>query len=223
MKKLYLLLTICTISSILNAQNFSADVPDLTIFTPQESIFTFEGSIDLQNHTFGDLNMAFEQIEENVPNGWQTSNCLGANCLPIGVKTGTFTLPVLSPDNYVIGHFYPNNVAGSGSMKIKIYEVFNPSASIILTYYGVAGTVSGVQELKATDVQAFPNPASDFLTIMLPNDGGASLKIELLDALGRVVKSEITTQSTTQLDISNLSKGVYFVATGAVRKKIIKG
>jgi hypothetical protein len=221
MKKIYPLIILVALTFVMNAQNFTSIVPDITI-TGQPGVFTFEGSIDLANNTFGDLAMGYELIEETVPFGWETSNCLGANCLPIGVTSGTFSLPVLSPDNYVIGHFYPNNVAGSGHMKIRIYELFNPNVSLELTYYGVAGVVSGVEELEDKDVQVFPNPMSDFLTIMLPNDNGVDIEIEIIDALGRLVKTEILNQSTTQLDLSDLNAGVYYLSTGSIRKKFIK-
>ncbi len=211
----------CLLASGFAQINFTPAVLDTTMYA-QPSTYTFEAAIGLQNNTFADLQLGFENIEENMPVGWQTSNCLGANCLPIGVTSGTFSLELMSPDNYIIGHFYPNNITGSGYMRIKVYEVFNPSNFVILTYYGVVGQVTDITQIKEEDVKVFPNPAQDVLNIIVPNDTSEKIELRVFDALGRLVKSMMTTQSATQLDIADLQAGVYVVELGNVRKKIVK-
>ena len=221
MKYLFIVSVLWLFVSVVNGQSFSSVTSDITIYD-QPSVFTFEGYIYLNNHTFGDLNMEFVNFEQSVPNGWETSNCLGDICLPIGVTNGSFSLPVLSSSNYVIGHFYPNNVAGSGYIKIKLFETFNPTDTIVLTYYGVAGSVSDVHDLEDADVQVFPNPAADFINVLLPNDDAKDLRIDILDMYGRVVKSELSSQSSFQINISDLPQGVYFFKTGLVKRRFLK-
>jgi hypothetical protein len=221
MKYLFFVSVFCLFLPFVKAQNFSSVTSDITIYD-QPSVFTFEGYIYLNNHTFGDLNMEFVNFEQSVPAGWQTSNCLGDVCLPIGVTSGSFSLPVLSSSNFVIGHFYPNNVAGSGYIKIKLFETFFPSDTIVLTFYGVAGSVSTVDDLEDSDVQVFPNPASDFINVMMPNDEAKDLRIDIFDMFGHLVKSEVSSQSSYQLNISDLPQGVYFLRTGLVKKRFFK-
>lgn len=202
------------------AQNFSAVVSDTTIYG-QPGEFTFEAGIDLINHSFGDLQLAFINLEQGVPTGWQTSNCLGANCLPIGVTSGNFTLGLVSSDNYVIGHFYPNNVPGSGLMRIKIYEVFNPDNFIILTYFGVAGQITSVEDLHPADLNIFPNPANDKINLVLPNDKGYRLKASLFSITGQQIKTFAIDQSLNILDVSDLPEGVYLLQMGNTKKKVV--
>lgn len=207
-------------SGALLAQNFPAVVSDTTIYG-QPGDFTFEAGIDLINHSFGDLQLAFTNLEQGVPSGWQTSNCLGANCLPIGVTSGNFTLGLVSSDNYVIGHFYPNNVPGSGYMRIKVYEVFNPDNYIILTYFGVAGQVTSVENLQPTDLNIFPNPANDKVNLVLPNDKGYHLQARLFSMTGQLIKTFGIDQSLNVLDVSDIPSGVYLLHMGSTKKKII--
>lgn len=107
-------------------------------------------------------------------------------------------------------------------MKIKVYDVFNPSDSIILTYYGVAGSVTSIALLKEKDVEVFPNPSFDMVTLVIPNDNALELAVSILDVLGRTVFTSSTNQSTSTIDLSQLSPGIYYVEVGNVRKRIIK-
>ena len=214
-----MLLFCCCIGQVWG-QNFTPLTLDTTLYGhPTVSIY---GDIPIQNNTFSYLNMRFEEIELSIPNGWQTSYCLGLDCLPIGITSKDFTLAVSSPDNYVNTHFYPNGIAGTGYVKLKIYEVFYPGDSVILTYHGVAGQITSVHELEEQDVVIFPNPTSDYLTLLLPNDEGTSMPVQIFDALGRLVQTTVITESINQLDLSRLEKGMYIVAAGNIRKKILK-
>ncbi len=81
--------------------------------------------------------------------------------------------------------------------------------------------VLNINEVKEGDIQIYPNPTSDRITI---NFKGEILKsVTIYNQLGRKVKEA----TTDDVDISNLSNGIYFVKITSqngkiVTKKIIK-
>lgn len=68
---------------------------------------------------------------------------------------------------------------------------------------------TGINELDVKDITLFPNPAKDTFRIVADKHPAINY-CELLDASGRVVKS-MALQGTTEIDISDLSKGIYSV------------
>lgn len=207
----------------LQAQDFSVEVYDTTAYG-SASAGTFDEDIDLYNNLGTAFSMEWEQVELSVPAGWETSNCDPDGCKPIGATNATFTLPTIT--SYLNGHFYPNGVAGSGYMKIKLWPTATPSDSVILTYYGVAGT-TGIDKLQASDVQTFPSPASNTLNIMFPNPGEA-LNVNIYSMTGQLIDSFETTQgSLTTHDISQLEAGIYILhlnspGKAAITKRFVK-
>lgn len=222
MKKI--LLSIFALSCLtLQAQDFSVEVLDTTIYgSPTET--TFFEDIDLYNNVGSTFSMNWERIEESVPAGWTTSNCDPDLCHPEGVTSASFTLPTST--SFLNTHFYPNGVAGSGYMKVKLWVSSNPTESTVLTYYGVAGTV-GIDELEASDIQVFPTLAATSLTIMLPNPG-QTIDVDIYNLSGQRVNSfQMTSENTTNLDVSALTAGMYFLnfnldGKGTITKKFIK-
>lgn len=94
------------------------------------------------------------------------------------------------------------------------------------------GSVAGVKEngCLITQLSLFPNPANDQLTLELTLAKKNDLKIQVLDLSGKIIKEVneigLTGKVNKTLDLSALSKGVYFVRLLAdqgseVRKLII--
>lgn len=63
------------------------------------------------------------------------------------------------------------------------------------------------------DIQAFPNPVSDQLTIRFSSDKPASLRATVIDLAGRIMASEIPLPdpSGSMLDCRSWQPGVYFI------------
>lgn len=72
--------------------------------------------------------------------------------------------------------------------------------------------------LKDSDVNVFPNPATKFINVSLP----VSCNLMLLNAYSQMIYSEKNCKVNTKIDVSDLSKGVYFLKIGErITKKII--
>jgi hypothetical protein len=67
----------------------------------------------------------------------------------------------------------------------------------------------------ATQLQVYPNPANAYINVSFKVEQSQQATIILRDAAGRVVYNEATDAAAgfnnLQIDLSNLSKGVYFV------------
>ncbi len=71
---------------------------------------------------------------------------------------------------------------------------------------------TGVEEMLAgTNVSFYPNPVSEQLNIQFENYQSEAVQMELIDLTGKVVKSEMLTQRNSQVQVNDLSKGIYFV------------
>lgn len=106
-----------------------------------------------------------------------------------------------------------------------------PSGSYLNTSIGTGGSVaiilSSVSHLKKeeSDFMLFPNPASERL-LMLSN-APMSGTIQLQNALGQIIFSkEISETSQTEIDVKDLSQGVYFLSlktdNTSVSRKFVK-
>lgn len=81
----------------------------------------------------------------------------------------------------------------------------------------VAGTVTncsspcevGVTELATDEVLIYPNPTNSRFTIEFSNKSTKQMKVELFNLMGEFVLSEELSQSTSLVDLSALTNGVY--------------
>ena len=64
-------------------------------------------------------------------------------------------------------------------------------------------------EFVENNIQIYPNPASTVITISTQNNNEKT--IHLIDALGSVIATQITTENVLQMNIEQLPAGVYFV------------
>jgi len=71
-------------------------------------------------------------------------------------------------------------------------------------------TTTSVNELNGVDFSFYPNPAQNVLTIQ--TNGANAYGFEMMDMNGQIIARETLTNSTEQMDVSNLSAGTYVIA-----------
>ena len=86
---------------------------------------------------------------------------------------------------------------------------------------------SSINDLTNNLFQLFPNPATDMLTIRFIEAPENTIELELIDAFGRVHRSEILSSfnlgNMHLLNIADLSSGLYFIRINhTISKKFIK-
>jgi len=98
--------------------------------------------------------------------------------------------------------------------------------SLPITGLACAGSVemlsgvdySGINEVKMGSVNVYPNPASDVIHFIL-NDNSEAL---LYDASGKLVKEQSGKTGSNEININDLSQGIYFLNVDGKTTKIIK-
>jgi len=67
--------------------------------------------------------------------------------------------------------------------------------------------------IKKIDIEIYPNPVNEVLSIAIGNDGVSNGTVQLLDVHGKLVQKFFldTNQTLMDIDVSNYPAGVYFV------------
>ena len=79
----------------------------------------------------------------------------------------------------------------------------------------------GIKETALNiSLSIFPNPTSDFLTIKVEVYNNEALSYHLIDEQGKSVLNEQITNQDTQVAMSTLASGIYFINVLQANKKI---
>jgi hypothetical protein len=70
--------------------------------------------------------------------------------------------------------------------------------------------VLGISEAKRLHFEMFPNPASENLTIQLPS-GSKNASVAFYDYIGRMALTQKVSQANNQINVQELSSGVYII------------
>ncbi|PBQ32295.1 hypothetical protein CNR22_11105 [Sphingobacteriaceae bacterium] len=129
------------------------------------------------------------------------------------LSTSTQTDPThtfSSPGTYVVEL---EGTAACGTVKY--------STSVVVTGSGV-----GIKENTTISrmIRIFPNPAANTLQISNQSQDALNSRIEILSSVGALVKvvNAVSISGTTSVDISDLSKGMYFIKLKSTQGDIVK-
>jgi len=90
--------------------------------------------------------------------------------------------------------------------------------------YYYSQVVVSIVEPNTLEITLYPNPSRNNINIVTTEADNATMQI--INNLGQIVMQQSLTQNTTQVDISGLKSGIYFVniktKDGSVTKKIMK-
>ncbi|MDT3740416.1 MAG: T9SS type A sorting domain-containing protein [Candidatus Kapabacteria bacterium] len=87
---------------------------------------------------------------------------------------------------------------------------------------GCSIIISSVNDAAAGNIEVFPNPVTDLLTIRNINESNNYSTVNLYDMFGRLLISDGLVSGTNTLDVSGLSTGVYSIRVNNQIYKIIK-
>jgi hypothetical protein len=91
----------------------------------------------------------------------------------------------------------------------------------IWEYINLLGCSGSITEENTLPFSIFPNPADEMITISLPNKTNNNSHFHILDASGRAIKSFNFSAQETQIGVSDLQPGVYFISDGNSMQKLI--
>jgi hypothetical protein len=93
-------------------------------------------------------------------------------------------------------------------------------------YIYIDTLLSGIPELSLSEVNVYPNPATEFVHVDFGKHQGSALNLRLFSMLGSCVRDlRVSGNSTAQINISGLAEGIYFLQIsdkeGSVTKKVV--
>ncbi len=157
------------------------------------------------------------------------SNNIQLESLSASFNENLISLNIKNGNNLILNHFSANEnpnltcievddpVAATNG-DIPPYDNWNVQEGAVFS----EDCTLGVNDNSLAAISIYPNPVSNILYIN--NEGINIMIIEIYDVLGKNVW--VTTESTTQIDISNLDNGLYLVNIqtdqGVLVKKVMK-
>ena len=94
----------------------------------------------------------------------------------------------------------------------NVSSVPAPTLCGLTNPHGCATYPDGLTTVSIGEVNVYPNPASDILTVSIGSNMMSSEEEYLLtDVQGRIVLSGVLERNTTNIDISNLTNGIYLL------------
>ena len=103
---------------------------------------------------------------------------------------------------------YTTSTGASGSVAQGVEQAYEISS------VGIKETALNIS------LSVFPNPTSDFLTLKVQDYNNETLSFDLLDEQGKLVLNEQITTQDTQVAMSTLARGTYFINVVQAIKKI---
>lgn len=112
-------------------------------------------------------------------------------------------------------------LADSGSILFASYNADGPPPDFIphgnsvlyidnLSFDNFISSVSE-QTVKNTLFNLYPNPAFDIVNLNINNSNNKDLEINIYNIIGKLISSETLRQNQQQINIENLSNGIYMV------------
>jgi PKD repeat protein len=103
---------------------------------------------------------------------------------------------------------------GMYDVTLTVSDGANSNSLTIENYINVI-VCDGIKEINIEKISIYPNPNSGIFTLKLNKDFGENVTIKLLNSMSSVVferkNTDVNSGFTTDLDLSNLNKGLYFL------------
>ena len=110
---------------------------------------------------------------------------------------------------YSVGQIaYTTSTGATGSVAQGVEQAYEISS------VGIKETALNIS------LSVFPNPTSDFLTLKVQDYNNEALSYNLLDEQGKLVLNEQIITQDTQVAMSTLARGAYFINIVQANKKI---
>lgn len=182
---------------------------DDTVYTAGPATeFEIVAYANVRNASESPANLRWVKLNNQATSGWLSTICDVNLCYPDGVDSADFTLAGNSVGN-VDGHFYPNNIVGTGTMRVRVYEVSNPSNSVIVTFIG-STTGASVNQLSKSSLKVYPVPTDNYLYLET-TAAFERADIEIYNMIGKKVAHHQSGVLKTRLSVGHLPKGQYII------------
>ena len=139
-------------------------------------------------------------------------------------ENGQFTIFGLSPGNYTLSVDYEGLALKGASI-----DVSNDGKPVVLditvTPDGLVTTIveaTAIEDSFTGSVSVYPVPSSDIVNISLDRPTGVEYKLDLISIRGELILTHKSKAKLVSLDISDISRGTYFVMISDEKQIIFK-
>lgn len=222
MKKLILYFLALIIAPSLFAQSVSFS-PKVSKSQGPSTFYQLDAKSNFTNNT-SDSVFEWEVIEiSSTRTEWEFGLCDPGNCL-VNLKVGSKAEFTLAPGKTgeFKGDFVLNEKSGSGSGKVVCYLKSNPSIRDTVEFILNAWITSIRENVVSREFSLFPNPAKERLVIKYQSQSREPISMDIYNVLGSKIKSIQHAGFETEINISDLQKGIYFVRFKEGSKTISK-
>ena len=94
---------------------------------------------------------------------------------------------------------------------LKIYEDGNEANNYVQFVYKYDANYVGIKDIKNLQISIYPNPATDYFTVTVPDNINES-RIIISNILGKVEKNVLTDKNKGFFKTDGFSPGIYFVS-----------
>jgi hypothetical protein len=218
MKKITLVAAFLVSAMSTSAQNYTLDPSNtVTVTAPYNTISIFD--IYQVSTASTKIQLKWETLNNGLVAGWDFSLCDYGHCLAGLPPSGTMDSVEVGGMGFLGLNVNPYSIPGTGIVKMYVYENGFYANGDTLTWIVNAGP-SGISESSVSGTFAmYPNPASETVNLLV---SGQETTCLVYDALGALVKSfNVSPTEGTKMDVSDLSRGIYFVRLFDLQKKEI--
>jgi len=79
--------------------------------------------------------------------------------------------------------------------------------------------IEGINDLGLNSVKLYPNPSNGLVTLELNNVNNEELYVEVYDVIGKLVYKTNITENRTDIDLTNMNAGIYYVSVNSNNNK----
>lgn len=136
----------------------------------------------------------------------------------VAMAMQSLTGMVMSWTNFTLNLMYMSGGNPDTAQIILSSSGMTPVANSYLYVDNLAftGNVAGVKEIsQITNLSIYPNPASEKISVDVTLQKSTSMKLQLLDLSGKVIKesyeANVSGKINRSIELTTLAKGIYFV------------
>lgn len=199
--------------------------------TPNDTIQLMGMMEDLQTLSIQQVNVSqdtvqlkWQKVSAIVPADWEAAVCDNSICYTSLVNNGSM-IPVAPTDfGFILLHVTPHVNLGTATIRYAVWDEANPALKDTLTLILTVDGTSSVQEgTDKPQINIFPNPTSDNITITNLTLGSQYI---IYDSNGKNVISGNNSAGILSIPCKTLPNGAYTISitnkgTTAITKKFI--
>jgi len=165
---------------------------------------------------FSSSTLKFVRIKNTLTTGWTSAYCDCELCRSVEVDSSEFFIGI-GDSCTTSTHFYPKDIKGQGTVQVKFFDPLNRSVFVIGEYRATCQSgfmiFLNIEQLKVT-----PNPATSTLNIQFGST--EPYTISIVSAEGRLVMNEEVSGLNHNIDISQLTAGLYSIRAESSSKVV---